>query len=137
MSITIRLDTGGLRKIIEDNPEFKVELQQSVLNNIKADNVDAAVRDRITAVLKSMGSGGDYYNRKITITDQNLIDAIKTVVDEQVKILTAKSVKNAIDDLLITERTFMRKEMKLLLKELMIEALTPEMAKEILLTKLV
>lgn len=137
MSMTIRLDTQGLRNLIEDNPEFKVEIQQCVMNNIKSDNMDNAIRDRIATVLRSMGTGGDWTNRKITITDVNLIDAIKTVVDEEVKVLTAKSVKNAIDDLLVTERTFLRKELKLLLKDHMIDVLTPEMAKEILLTKLV
>lgn len=135
--ITLRLNTESLRAMIEENPEFKLEIQKSVINNIKADNIDNAVRDRITAVLKSMGTGGDYYNRKITITDTDLISAIKTVVDEQVKLQSTTAIKNAVADLVITERTALRKELKLLLKEEMIDVLTPEMAKEILLAKLV
>lgn len=137
MSMTLRLDTAGLRQMIEDNPEFKIEIQQSVLNNIKADNVDNAVRERITQVLRSMGTGGDYYNRKITITDADLISAIKTVVDEQVKLLTEKSVKNAVEDLIANERLALRKELRTTLKEALLESLTPEMAKEILIAKLV
>jgi hypothetical protein len=135
--ITLRLNTESLRAMIEENPEFKLEIQKSVINNIKDDNIENAVRDRITAVLKSMGNGGDYYNRKITITDTDLIAAIKTVVDEQVKLQSTTAIKNAVADLVITERTVLRKELKLLLKEEMIDVLTPEMAKEILLAKLV
>lgn len=137
MSITLRLDTTGLRKMIEDNPEFKIEIQQSVINNIRQDNIEAAVRDRIQSVLRSMGTGGDYYNRKITITDELLLSAIREVVKEQVLRMSDVAIKARVDDLIVTERLAIRKELKTLLKELMIESLTPEMAKEILLAKIV
>lgn len=137
MSITLRLDTTGLRKMIEDNPEFKIEIQQSVINNIRQDNIEEAVRSRIQSVLRSMGTGGDYYNRKITITDELLLSAIREVVKEQVLLMSDVAIKARVDDLIVTERLAIRKELKTLLKELMIESLTPEMAKEILLAKIV
>lgn len=138
MSMTLRLDTAGLRQMIEDNPEFKIEIQQSVINNIKSDNIENAVRDRITTVLKEMAvNEGNYYSPKLKIVDKTLLAAISSAVALIVNEVAETQIKNRIDDLITGERLALRKELKTLLKEYMIESLTPEMAKEILISKLV
>lgn len=138
MIMTLRLDTAGLRQMIEDNPEFKIEIQQSVINNIKSDNIEFAVRDRIASVLKDMAENtGNYYNPKIKIVDPVVLSAIKAAVEMVVKEMAGAAITNSVRDLIEQERTKLRAELKTAAREAVMLAITPEMAKEILIAKLV
>lgn len=137
MSITLRLDTQGLRAMIEDNPSFKLDIQQAVVNNIKNDHIEAAVRDRVALVLKGMATAsGSYYSPKYTITDKGFLEAIAAAskvavdasIDEAIKSRISAHVAQAVE----TEREVLRRELKSLLKELV----TPEMAREIMREKI-
>jgi hypothetical protein len=136
--MTLRLDTTGLRQMIEDNPEFKLEIQQSVINNIKSDNIEFAVRDRITSLLKDMAvNEGSHYSPKIKIVDKTLLTAIKVAVQNEVKEIASAAIKNSISELIEQERIKLRSELKAVTRDAVMLALTPEMAKEILLAKLI
>lgn len=136
--MTLRLDTTGLRQMIEDNPEFKLEIQQSVINNIKSDNIEFAVRDRITSLLKDMAvNEGSHYSPKIKIVDKTLLTAIRVAVQNEVKEIASAAIKNSISELIEQERTKLRSELKAVTRDAVMLALTPEMAKEILLAKLI
>jgi hypothetical protein len=138
MSITLRLDTTGLRKMIEDNPEFKIEIQKGVLDNINSDNIEQAVRTKIEIVLRSMcKEEGNYYNKKYTITDAKLIEAMRLIVEQQVVELSETAIKNNIADIISGIALELRRDMKANLKASILEVMTPELAKEILIAKLV
>lgn len=137
MSMTLRLDTAGLRSLIEENPEFKIDLQKSVMDNINKDNMDDAIRNRLETVLRSMGTGGNFYNRKITLTDPVLIEAMNSIVKTQVEKLSDEMVANIVNDKIQQRLIHVQSELRSTIKETMISVLTTEMAKEILLAKLV
>lgn len=137
MTMTLRLDTAGLRSLIEDNPEFKIDIQKSVMDNINKENMDNAIRSRLETVLRSMGTGGDYYNRKITLTDPTLIEAMNYVVKEQVEKLSDKLIEGIVNDKIQQRLLHVQSELRSTIKETMISVLTTETAKEILLAKLV
>lgn len=135
--ITLRLDTTGLRAMIEDNPDFKLELQQAVINNIRQDNIEAAVRDRVTAVLKGMTQNtGTYYSPKYAITDKDFLGAIavasKTAVSAAINEAITSQINTAVFSAVEAERVRLRIELKSLLKELV----TADMAREIVREKI-
>lgn len=136
--MVLRLDTNGLRSLIADNPEFEIEIQNSVINNIRQDVTENAVRERITSVLRDMSAReGNWYNSNLRIKDQQLIDAMKAVVSEHVSQITSSVIKDAVADLIAVERTRVARDMKESVRDAILLALTPEMAKEILLAKLI
>lgn len=135
-NMTLRLNTAGLRSLIRDNPEFEIEIQQAVMNNIKADQIDNAIQAKLTAALNGMGTR-EGWSGKVTITDPKLLDAMKVVVEEKVKEISDKVIKGAVQDLLTYERIRVQRELGAGVKEAILLAITPEMAKEILLAKLI
>lgn len=138
MSMTLRLDTAGLRSLIEDNPEFKIEIQKAVLNNINQDNLDSAVTARLEALLSNMCSEeGSYYNKKLVAKDPKLVAALTECVREQAQLISAKVIQNLVEEKIAAEMVNSRKVLTATIKEIMITTLTPELAKEILLAKLV
>lgn len=139
-NMTLRLDTAGLRSLIEENQDFKIEIQQSVMNNIRQDNIEHAVRERINTVLKTMcvrKDNNSWYNPKLKVNDQYLLDAIRETVVQEVKEQASRVIQDTVHDVLIAERARFTKDMNVAVKDAMLLALTPEMAKEILLTKLI
>lgn len=138
MSMTLRLDTAGLRSLIEDNPEFKIEIQQSVMNNINRDNLDEAVRVRLELLLASMCTEeGSYYNRKLVAKDPKLVAALTECVREQAQLISANVIQNLVEARIAAEMVNAQKVLTATMKEIMITTLTPELAKEILISKLV
>lgn len=138
-NMKLRLDTEGLRSLIKDNPEFEIEIQQAVMNNIRQDQIEHGVRERINTVLRSMcvkKESGSWYNNKLKISDQFLLDAIRETVVQEVKEQATRVIQDTVHDVLIAERARFTKDMNTSVKEAMLLALTPEMAKEILLAKL-
>lgn len=138
MSITMRLDTESVRALIRENETFKLEVQQAVINNIRADNIEEAVKARVDRVLKEMTTeSGPWNNRKLTITDPKLSEAIAAIVKEQVGEVVKATVKNAVEAAVLLERKVIRRDMASAVREILNEHLTPTMAKEILLSKLI
>lgn len=135
-SMTLRLDTAGLRSLIQDNPEFEIEIQQAVMNNIKADQIDNAIQAKLTSALNGMCTR-EGWSGKVTITDPKFLDAIRIVVEDKVKEISDKVIKGAVQDLLTHERFRVQRELGATVKEAMLLTITPEMAKEILLAKLI
>ncbi|WCO82154.1 hypothetical protein vBPpSSYP_172 [Pseudomonas phage vB_PpS_SYP] len=134
----MRLDTESVRALIRENETFKLEVQQAVINNIRADNIEEAVKARVDRVLKEMTTeSGPWNNRKLTITDPKLSEAIAAIVKEQVGEVVKATVKNAVEAAVLLERKVIRRDMASAVREILNEHLTPTMAKEILLSKLI
>jgi len=134
----MRLDTESVRALIRENETFRLEVQQAVINNIRADNIEEAVNARVDRVLKGMTEeSGPWNNKKLTITDPKLRDAISAIVKEQVGDVVKATVRNAVEDAVLLERKVIRREMGDMVREILAEHLTPTMAKEILLSKLI
>lgn len=136
MSMKLRLDTAGLRALVADNPEFEVEIQQAVLNNIKADNIEQAVKARIEGYLQSLCHKSSSWNPTYTVKDPGLEKAIRAAVQLAVQDLASPIIKAAIDSAIVTERARLRLDMANIAKDALQLAITPEMAKEIMLAKL-
>ena len=139
--MTLRLDTEGLRSLIKENPSFKLDIQQAVLDNIKRDNIQEAVKARIDQCLASMCTkGGTYYAPTFKATDPALIKAITDVVQEEAKRILGdtvlQNVEFQITRLVEQERAKIREIFKDQAKEALLLAITPEMAREIVLQKL-
>ena len=132
----LRLDTAGLRALIADNPEFEIEIQQVVINNIKADQIENAVKARIEGYLQSLCHKSSGWNPTYTVKDPGLERAIKAAVELAVKEFASPIIKGAIEDAIIAERVRLRNDMANIAKEALLLAITPEMAKEIMLAKL-
>jgi hypothetical protein len=136
--MTLRLDTTGLRKLIEENPSFKLDVQNAVLENIRKDCVDEAVKARLDQCLKGMMENkGTYYSPVYVVKDKKLQDAIMAVVTDAVEDMATKYIESRIDQMIEQERAKIRKDLQAGAKEAMMAAITPEMAKEILLSKLI
>lgn len=54
MTMTLKLDTGGLRALIADNPEFKLVITQAVTNNIKDDIVKSGIDNKLRTILNEL-----------------------------------------------------------------------------------
>lgn len=137
MTMKLRLDTEGLRALIAGNPELEIEIGKEVLNNITSDQIKAKVEGRIDEVLRTMVTQeGTYYQPRYTIKDKKLLEAISAAskvavegaIDNALKDQIATAVYSAIE----TERARLRVELKSLLKELV----TPEMARDIMREKI-
>jgi hypothetical protein len=137
MAMKLRLDTEGLRALIAGNPELEIEIGKEVLNNITSDQIKAKVEGRIDEVLRTMVTQeGTYYQPRYTIKDKKFLEAISAAskvavegaIDNALKDQIATAVYSAIE----TERNRLRVELKSLLKELV----TPEMARDIMREKI-
>lgn len=138
MSMTLRLDTAGLRSLIEDNPDFKIEIQKAVLNNINQDNLDNAVTARLEALLLNMCSEeGSYYNRKLVAKDPKLVAALTECVKQQASQISEKAIQDIVTSQVTHQMSIVRNELRTTMKEAMLSVMTAEMAKEILIAKLV
>lgn len=136
MSMTLRLDTAGLRSMIADNPTFAVEIQQAVLNNIRNDNIQQAVIDRVNGCLDKMAPREPGWTNTRVIKDQRILDVINSTVRSEVQGM----LKVAIDDAVLSATNAIdiriRQEVKKLAKEVVFESLTAADAKEILMEKM-
>lgn len=136
--ITMRLDTAALRAMIEENPEFKLEIQKNVLDNINRDHLDECIRQKVEALLLSMcEKGGSYYTPIYTMKDKNLVSAITTVVGVVAEQIAAEKVKTMVTAAIQDTTTLVRRELRTTIKDAILDTVTPEMAKEILIAKLV
>jgi hypothetical protein len=104
---------------------------------LDTDQIKAKVEGRIDEVLRTMVTQeGTYYQPRYTIKDKKFLEAIsaaskvavETAIDAAIKENIATAVYGAVE----AERTRMRVEMKALLKEIV----TPEMARDILREKI-
>lgn len=138
MSITMRLDTAALRAMIEENPEFNLEIQKNVLDNINKDNLDQCVRQKVEALLLAMcEKSGSYYNPTYTMKDQNLVLAITNIVTVVAEELAGEKIKKMVEAAIQDASMVVRRELRTTIKDAILDVVTPEMAKEILLAKLV
>lgn len=137
MTIKMRLDTEGLRALIASNPELEVEIGKEVMKNISDDKVREKVEARIAGVLSSMiTQTGSWHNPTYEIKNANLLKAVNaaavaaigTVVDKNLDTIIKERVSSAIR----VERESLIRDIKSLIKE----AVTPEMAREVLLMSL-
>lgn len=136
--ITMRLDTAALRAMIEDNPEFKLDIQKNVLDNINKDNLDNCVRQKVESILLQMcEKGGSYYQPIYTMKDKQLVDAITRVVESVSSQVANDKIKAAVDSAVHDASIRVRQELRTTIKDALLDVVTPEMAKEILIAKLV
>lgn len=133
----IRLDTNGLRKLIEDNPSFKLEIQKNVMDNIKSDQMVESINTRINQVLDGMITKSGGWNPKYSVKDAKLLEALKSTVSQVVEELAQQKIENLTMRIVEQERAKIRNELTNITKEALMSAITPEIAKEILLKKLV
>lgn len=54
MSMTLKLDTAGLRALIKDTPEFKLQITNAVMNNIKDDHVQESIKRKLLTVIEDL-----------------------------------------------------------------------------------
>lgn len=137
MTMKLRLDTAGLRALIESNPELEIEIGKAILDNIKADQLAGKVEARIQEVLKSMVTQeGTYYQPKYVIKDKQFLAAIsaasKVAVESAIDDALKEHIHTAVTNAVEQERIRLRVEFKTLLKELV----TPEMARDIIREKI-
>lgn len=137
MTIKMRLDTDGLRALIKDNPEIELEIGKEVLNNISTDQIKNKVEAQISTVLSGMVTNqGSWHNPSYVIKDAYLrkaIDAaVTTAVAEKVDQTIQDKIQSLVSPALRIEREYLIKDIKGLIKE----AVTPEMAREVLLMTL-
>lgn len=138
MSITMRLDTAALRAMIEENPEFKLEIQKNVLDNINKDNLDQCVRQKVEGLLLAMcQKSGSYYKPIYTMKDPNLVLAITNIVTVVAQDVAGDKIKQMVDTAIQEASTRVRQELRTTIKDAILDVVTPEMAKEILISKLV
>ncbi|AHJ87290.1 hypothetical protein phiPsa267_034 [Pseudomonas phage phiPsa267] len=136
-NMTLRLDTAGLRSLIAENPTFAVEIQQAVLNNIKNDNIQQAVIDRVNGCLDKMAPRESYYGTARVIKDAKLLEVINNAVRAEVKAALTQAVEDAVSSATNAIDLRVRQEVKKVAKEVILESLTAADAKAILMEKLI
>lgn len=137
MTIKMRLDTDGLRALIKDNPELELEIGKEVLKNIKQDQVQGAVMAQIEAVLKGKcSSSGWGSTMKYTVNDPKLKAAIAATVSEAVKAELDIALKHVLEDRVALVTDQLRRTLTNEVRGMIAATITPEMAKEILMEKL-
>lgn len=136
MTIKMRLDTAGLRALIESNPLLEIEIGREVINNIKTDVVTRGVETQIMACLKGMVTSSGGWNPTYTAKSPELIKAVTAAAAVAVEEAVASKLQDVISSRVTTalqyERELFTREMKKLLQELV----TPEMAREIMREKI-
>lgn len=137
MTIKMRLDTAGLRALIADNPELEVEIGQEVLKNIRQDAVQGAVMAQIEAILKGKCTQSGWGSSlKYTINDPKLKAAVAATVNEAVKAELDVVLKQVLDDRVALITNQLRRTLTDEVRGMIAATITPEMAKEILMEKL-
>lgn len=141
MTIKMRLDTAGLRALIAENPELEVEIGQEVLKNIRDDVVGQQVSAAVTRITDQVVRGmvereGGYYSQKYVVKDPNVLkaiqDAVAAISVEAVTASVESTAATAVGKIIAREKEVLREEMRTRLREL----LTPEMARKILMEKI-
>lgn len=137
MTIKMRLDTEGLRALIAENPELEIEIGREVMNNIKDDVLYKGITERINTVLSAMVvSRGMYHNRQYEIRDQNFLDAVGAVVKSVVESKTEALLAMEIQSQVAANMTRIRQDLKSEVRGMITQAITPEVAREVLLAAL-
>ncbi|UAV89631.1 hypothetical protein [Pseudomonas phage COT4] len=137
MTIKMRLDTEGLRALIKDNPEIELEIQQSVLNNIKLDTIKRGVEAQIEACLKGLvRNEGSHWQPRYVPVDKQFTALMQKVVVEAVTAFTNEGLKQHVEEyaknVVRIEASHVGKDLKAILQTLV----TEDMAKEIMREKL-
>lgn len=138
----LTLDTQSVRSLIKDNEAFEVELRQCVINNIRDDILEKALTEKINSHVNSMCENvGNYYSPKWQITDKRFLEMMREVVKETVASTAHATIKLRIEEMIQQEQLHMRKELGKLVTEIAKDALTlaitPEIAREIMIKKLI
>lgn len=143
MSIQIKLDTQSLRDMLANNPDFKLLITQSVMNNIKNDVMMAGVNDKLKLILDDLTKRSynyqksqyeivwnnsafetlvtNYINSKIdglltSAIEYKVNTTVNAYVNREIKSLVEVAIDQAIDDDFIQERVNVR--VKAMLKKL-------------------
>lgn len=136
MTIKMRLDTDGLRALLKDNPELEIQIGKEVLNNISDDILTRKIGDRIEAVLKGMvhstGGWSPNYTVKAPEMKQAIAASITQLVRDQLDETISKLASDRVGEVMRSERELIVRDVKALLKQLV----TPAMAKEIVMEKI-
>lgn len=137
MTIKMRLDTQSLRDLLEANPDLEIEIGKEVINNIKDDFIKRGIDAKIDEQLKTlMVNTGTSWNPKWVAKDPRIKEAIEVVLRTTAHATLADSidrlVAERVNSLLIAERTRLALE----IKANVAAAITPEIAREVLLAVL-
>lgn len=134
--IKMRLDTTSVRALIQDNPEFEVELQKAVMRNITDDLLKVNISKRVDEILNSLATrSGSYYSPTYTL-NPGFAAAVQNIVNEQAAIVAEKRLEAIVTAEVAKQCARLRIELQGELKALMRVMLTPEMAAEIMREKL-
>lgn len=137
MTIKMRLDTAGLRALIEDNAELQVEIGKEVLNNIRSDivqkNVDEAVRRAVEGMLKD---NGYWASPRYTVKDPKMLEAVNSVVKTTIESCMSKAVAEKVQALVSQAVSVEQVRLRSELKGILQSVITPEMARELLIMAL-
>jgi uncharacterized membrane protein YheB (UPF0754 family) len=137
MSIKMRLDTDGLRALIKDNPEIELEIGKEVLNNISTDQIKSKVEARITEVLKSLVTNkGSWHAPTYEIKDAALRAAVNAAVSTAVTAKVDQAIQDKVQSLVSSALRIERDALTKDAKRLLLEMVTPEIAREVLLMTL-
>lgn len=93
-NITIKLDTTGLRTLIADNPEFKVELMSAVMSNIKSDLLTDSLEQKLKSVFSNMVSTSGWGS---TLKYQWNNDQFRKIVEQTLKERTVEVLETAVE----------------------------------------
>lgn len=130
----LRLDTAGLRALIADNPELEVEIGREVLNNIRKDITESKVSQAIELAVKGLTQTvGPWNNQRHEIRDENFKRAVNGLVNEY----AGERVKQVVEDI-VTDRVqqLVHSHIRANIKDILREVVDADMAKQIMLEKL-
>lgn len=86
---TIKLDTNAIRFLMEQDPEFKLELQKAVIQNIVADVRKSFVSEDLQEEIKKIVRAEHEEYIKTVLDDENLRKEIKSTISNM-----TESVRN-------------------------------------------
>ena len=137
MTIKMRLDTQSLRDLLEANPDLEIEIGKEVINNIKDDLIKRGIDNKIDEQLKGlMVNTGTSWNPKWVAKDPRIKEAIEVVIrstaHEKLGEAIDRLVSERVNSLIMAERTRLALE----IKANVAAAITPEIAREVLLAVL-
>ena len=143
MSIQIKLDTQSLRDLLANNPDFKLLITQSVMNNIKNDVMMAGVTEKLKTILDDLTKRSynfqknqyeivwnnsefetlvkNYINSKVddlltSAIEYKVNTTVNAYVNREIKNLVEIAIDQAIDDDYIQQRV--NERVKAMLKTL-------------------
>jgi DNA-binding FrmR family transcriptional regulator len=134
--IKMRLDTEGLRAMIANNPEIEMEIGREVINNIQMDSIKGKIEGQITACLRGMVQSSGGWNPTYSAKSPEMIQAVKAAAESLINAVLSDKldgiIATRVESALRIERDYLIRDVK----KLMLELVTPDMARDIMREKI-